>query len=204
MGVIMRNGVQYAGSNGGGGASSAIDVSYDNETSQLSASNVQTAIDEVVEMLDGVDATVPSMTQDEYNAHIDEYKDKLVYVTDAEGGGGSGTLSADKVSYDNALTQLPADNVQTAIDKISIKVAEFTPSELPVTNFTRSKNGVYYKNIDLPSELANSVIIGFQLKNWSGCNGLFTVNYYEPLNCIQIMAASSITINVFTINIIYI
>ena len=117
---------------------------------------------------------------------------------------GSGASSAINVSYDNTLTQLSADNVQTAIDKISIKVAEFTPSELPVTNFIRSKNGVYYKNIDLPSELANSIIIGFQLKNWSGCNGLFTINYYEPLNCIQIMATSSITINVFTINIIYI
>lgn len=40
------------------------------------------------------------------------------------GGGGSGTSSADKVSYDNTESGIVSDNVQDAIDEIDSKIGD--------------------------------------------------------------------------------
>ena len=42
------------------------------------------------------------------------------------GGGGGGATSADKVSYDNSISELEADNVQTAIDVLAEKLREYS------------------------------------------------------------------------------
>jgi hypothetical protein len=42
------------------------------------------------------------------------------------GGGGGGPTSADKVSYDNSISELPANNVQTAIDALAEQLRAYT------------------------------------------------------------------------------
>ncbi len=42
------------------------------------------------------------------------------------GGGGGGATSADKISYDNSISELDATNVQTAIDVLAEKLREYS------------------------------------------------------------------------------
>lgn len=42
------------------------------------------------------------------------------------GGGGGGATSADKVSYDNSISELEATNVQTAIDVLAEKLRDYS------------------------------------------------------------------------------
>lgn len=42
------------------------------------------------------------------------------------GGGGGGATSADKVSYDNSISELEANNVQTAIDVLAEKLRAYS------------------------------------------------------------------------------
>lgn len=42
------------------------------------------------------------------------------------GGGGGGPVSADKVSYDNSISELEATNVQTAIDVLTEKLRQYS------------------------------------------------------------------------------
>lgn len=51
-GGLIWNGAPIEGGGGGGGASDAIDVAYDNATSELEAENVQEAIDELDKYVD--------------------------------------------------------------------------------------------------------------------------------------------------------
>ena len=42
------------------------------------------------------------------------------------GGGGGGATSADKISYDNSISELDAHNVQTAIDVLAEKLRDYS------------------------------------------------------------------------------
>lgn len=42
------------------------------------------------------------------------------------GGGGGGATSADKVSYDNSISELEANNVQTAIDVLAEQLRQYS------------------------------------------------------------------------------
>jgi hypothetical protein len=42
------------------------------------------------------------------------------------GGGGGGATSADKISYDNSISELEATNVQTAIDVLAEKLRDYS------------------------------------------------------------------------------
>ena len=52
------------------------------------------------------------------------------------GGGGGGKVKAADVSYDNAISELDATNVQTAIDALAAKLGEFTGLGLSSTELT--------------------------------------------------------------------
>ncbi|MBO4542348.1 MAG: hypothetical protein J5725_04115 [Bacteroidales bacterium] len=52
------------------------------------------------------------------------------------GGGGGGKVKAADVSYDNAVSELDATNVQTAIDALAAKLGEFTGLGLSSTELT--------------------------------------------------------------------
>lgn len=58
MGKIMMNGIQY----GVGGIEKAKDISYDNTSSGMSATNVQGALDEVKSGLTDADAVLASLS----------------------------------------------------------------------------------------------------------------------------------------------
>lgn len=84
-------------------------VSYNNTDSNLEATNVQEAIDEIKELVS--DSSVPEGT-----AYIDFNESS----TDIPGSAENVT-SATLVSYDNSTSGLEASNVQEAVDKVSFR-----------------------------------------------------------------------------------
>jgi hypothetical protein len=67
------------------------------------------------------------------------------------GGGGGGKVKAADVSYDNAISELDATNVQTAIDALAAKLGEFTGLGLSSTEL--SINSIVIEDIHpLPEE----------------------------------------------------
>ena len=67
------------------------------------------------------------------------------------GGGGGGKVKAADVSYDNAVSELDATNVQTAIDALAAKLGEFTGLGLSSTEL--SINSIVIEDIHpLPEE----------------------------------------------------
>lgn len=62
------------------------------------------------------DATVPSMTLEEYKAQLDKYKDKLVNIEDGEGG----VITAEEVACnDGTSVEDKTSNLESAVDSIN-------------------------------------------------------------------------------------
>ena len=129
MPIIYKNGNIY------GGASSADDVSFDDTTSGLSATNVQDAIDEVVER-------VWEGTLAQYNAITVKDPDTVYYVTDAV----APVTSALAVTYNNSTSELSATNVQAAIDELAQGGVVTPPAEYDSTETYNAGDFVTYND----------------------------------------------------------
>ena len=115
MGLIIKNGIEYVGGN----VATAETVQYDNKESQLVATNVQDALDELAAAGGGSgNASERVLTQAEYDALSDEkYTDNITYyITDSE------ELSADNVAFDGTAASLEATTVQGAIIELNNKI----------------------------------------------------------------------------------
>ena len=97
---------------GGGGASSAEDVSYDNTDSGLTASNVQDAIDELADGSSSGDyedlTNLPSING------VELLGNKAIGLLS-----GNIQVDSDKIGYNNAISGLSATNVKSAIDELA-------------------------------------------------------------------------------------
>lgn len=125
----------------------ASDLAFDGTVSDVDATNVQDAIDGILEDIAGGDlvhtdrkiaditlendiaaidlseAIIPTFeTREELEAYEAEHGafpvGTKIVITSEQGEGGGGASSADKVSYDNTSSGLTATNVQSAIDEI--------------------------------------------------------------------------------------
>ena len=105
----------------GSGASVASEVSYDNTTSELSATNVQDAIDELKSDINNIpiidnasdvnyDNTESQLEATNVQNAIDELKTDINNVPVID--------DAADVNYDNTTSELSATNVQDAIDEV--------------------------------------------------------------------------------------
>src|SRR5690606_21089776 len=107
--------------------------SYDNTASELTATNVQSAIDEVVstinsgggvELIDNANGTVSLVAEDGTPlGTIDKTSvtDNLDGTYTIDNGGGTPVTidtNANASSYDNTVSELTATNVQSAIDEV--------------------------------------------------------------------------------------
>ncbi|MCF7728695.1 tail fiber domain-containing protein [Sulfitobacter sp. M22] len=117
---------------GGSGASTAVDVSYDNAASGLTADDVQAAVDELAGRPTGggastaVDVSYDNVTSGLTAADLQAAVDEL--AARPTGGGGGASVASD-VSFDNAASSLAADDVQAALDELDGKV-EALPAPL--------------------------------------------------------------------------
>ena len=108
---------KWENANESGGSPAADDVSYDNTTSGLQATEVQSAIDELNSEIDNIsldaedvsyDNTTSGLQATDVQEAIDELKSDMDnYVVDA-----------DQVDYDNSTSGLQATDVQNAIDEL--------------------------------------------------------------------------------------
>lgn len=105
-GTILGKKYDLMGSGGGGGgASSADKVSYDNTTSQLTADNVQEAIDEVVGELSDVSSDLGTLAGVVGDAEDGLVKDVADLGTDVSG------LSSDVTELQNANKYLTSETL---------------------------------------------------------------------------------------------
>lgn len=141
-------------------------VSYDNSTSSMTATTVQTAIDEIDNILDNLSAdavdinydnTTSGLTATNAQDAIDELKesggsidavDELIadpVLRDAdtlEGQAGSYYTNSSNIDYDNTTSGLTATDVKGAIDEI--KGIINTPIKLETSSFTLDLGDVDY------------------------------------------------------------
>lgn len=107
MGKLIKDGVVYAGS-----PSNATNIRYDNTSSNISATNVQGALNDLDSRI-GEGGGV-SLTWEEYNQLSEEKQaNGLYYITDYDMIG-----EAELVSYNNTNSGLRSDTVQGAIDEV--------------------------------------------------------------------------------------
>lgn len=104
-------------SGGGSGASSADEVSYDNTTSHLSASNVQDAIDELADGSSSGDyedlTNLPSING------VELLGNKVIGLLST-----NIQVDSDKIGYDNTISGLSANNVKSAIDALKSAIPQ--------------------------------------------------------------------------------
>jgi hypothetical protein len=81
----------------------ASEISYDNTTSGLTATNVQTAVDEIEGRIDTIEGS----------SSVDSFNSRTGAVIPA-----ASDYDADQVDYDNTISGLTAINVKTAIDEV--------------------------------------------------------------------------------------
>ena len=124
-----------------GGSSAAEDITYDNETSGLTAEDVQAAIDEVYAAIPEVptEYAAEDITYDnEFYPEVAEVKgalDQIFTVLDE--------VDAGNIDYDNDESGLEAEDVQAAIDEVYNAIPE-VPTEYAATDIT-------YTNESIPS-----------------------------------------------------
>ena len=108
MGKLIKDGVVYAGS-----PSNAMNIRYDNTSSNISATNVQGALNDLDSRI-GEGGGI-SLTWEEFNALSEEEQmNGLYYITDYDMLG-----EAELVSYDNTKSGLTSEDVQSAIDEVA-------------------------------------------------------------------------------------
>ena len=135
-------------SGGGGGETSAADVSYDNTSSHLTADDVQEAIDEInakiVSTASGIsyDNTSSGLTADDVQEAIDELAER----------------DAGDISYDNTGTGLIATNVQGAIDEVNTKINTFTTSEREVGQWLSGEK-IYQKTLSVDTSAGTTTTV---------------------------------------------
>lgn len=146
MPAIARNGYIYGSAPSG--TIDADNVAYDNTTSQLDSTNVQSAIDELKELVDeggggGVTYSLSAGEGDDANKIIltpsTGEPDKVVvpYATDAGTVDGftvgtsvpstavfTDTTDAADLTYDNTISGMAATTVQAAIDELDLSKAD--------------------------------------------------------------------------------
>ena len=111
MGRIIKDGIMYAGS-----VTNAKSIRYDNSDSNLDATNIKDAIDELA----SGDAGAITLTEEEYEALSEEEQNTgTYYIIDDDDGMFS---EAELIVYYNDKSGLVSENVQDAIDEISGKV----------------------------------------------------------------------------------
>lgn len=165
MGRIIRNGINYSSA----GSNYAENIKYNNTTSGLEASDVQSALDELAEGSQGL----IELTQAEYDA-LPESKltdNVSYYITD---GGING--SASTIKYSNVDSGLEATTVQGAIDEIQNELGTANSNlvkiqgtidvndvygEILSTNCAYYQNGVYH--IDVAINITTNVPASQQL-----------------------------------------
>ena len=134
---------------GSGGSTTAAGVSYDNTTSGLTATDVQAAIDEIVNEMPTTatevcyDNTTSGLTATDVQAAIDEIVDEM-------------PTTAAEVSYDNTTSGLTATDVQAAIDELKTPILPDTETLV----YNDGTNDVYRKVVDcgaLPNNTTKTV-----------------------------------------------
>ncbi len=151
-GVIYRNGHLFSVTE-----LDAENVNYDNTDSGLDATNVQDALDEVVDMFDGARVQLTQAEYDELTpAEQANGTTYYVYNTGDEAGViyrnghlfSTTELTAEDVSYDNTDSGLTADDVQEAIDELAdaiVNVHEsLTQAEYDALTTAEKMNGTEY------------------------------------------------------------
>lgn len=148
-GEIYRNDIRY-----GTGTLDAINIIYDNTTSSLTATNVQDALDEVVDNIDGLFSV---LTKVQYDALTPAQKaDGTIYFVVLDSDTGEiykddklfGATTAVHVSYDNTSTGLVATNIQDAVDELAgaLSVAHVSITQAAYDTLTPAEkaNGTVY------------------------------------------------------------
>jgi hypothetical protein len=103
MGKIIKKGIEYSGS----GASKAVKVPYDNTLSQLDATNVQSAIDEVSKEMNNKVDTTDSRLTDARTPKEHNHDDR--YYTETEIDSKFSTTNQNVTNNTNAINQLNSD-----------------------------------------------------------------------------------------------
>ena len=145
MGKLIKDGVVYAGS-----PSNATAIRFDNTQSNISATNVQGALDDLDSRI-GEGGGI-SLTWEEYNQLSEEEQaNGLYYITDYDMIG-----EAEMVSYDNMKSGLNATNAQDAIDEIDNKVDVNTNEIATVKESLNNKQpaGNYALKSEIPTDYA--------------------------------------------------
>ena len=113
MGRIIKDGIMYAGS-----VTNAKSIRYDNSDSNLDATNIKDAIDELA----SGDAGAITLTEKEYDALSEEEQNTgTYYIIDDDDGMFS---EAELIVYYNDKSGLVSENVQDAIDEVANEVTE--------------------------------------------------------------------------------
>lgn len=157
LGEIYRNDIKY-----GTGTLDAINVIYDNTTSALTATNVQDALDEVVENIDGL---FNVLTKAQYDALTPvQQNDGTIYFVVLDANSGEiykdgklfGTTTAVHISYDNTTSGLSATDVQEAIDEIVDDIknvhVDLTQAQYDALPAAEKVNGTEYFITDAVAE----------------------------------------------------
>lgn len=115
----------------------ATNVNYDNNQTNLAALNVQAAIDEIHGILKGgynasnYDNATGKLTLIKVDGQRDEYDLATGTVRQVNGKdpdpNGNVVVEAGDINYSNVNSQLPAQNVQTAIDEVNNKFNNYVP-----------------------------------------------------------------------------
>lgn len=107
MGRIIKDGIMYAGS-----VTNAKSIRYDNSDSNLDATNIKDAIDELA----SGDTGAITLTEEEYDALSEEEQNTgTYYIIDDDDGMFS---EAELIVYYNDKSGLASENVQDAIDEV--------------------------------------------------------------------------------------
>lgn len=156
VGEIYRNSIKY-----GTGTLDAVNIIYDNTLSELTATNVQDALDEID---DNVDRLISVLTKAQYDAltpaqqtngtvyfvvldatHGEVYKDGKLF----------GTTQAIHITYDNTTSGLTATDMQSAIDELSSGLTphvDLTQAEYDALTPEQKNNGTEYFITDAQAE----------------------------------------------------
>lgn len=124
MGMLIKKGIPYSGS-----SNSAKNIKFDNKNSELTSGNVQTAIDELSEKVDGVINDSAVSTESTWSAT--KIQNTIANISVSGGGGGTG--SALTTGYDNSTSGLQSTSVQGAIDELDTRMDQADNKFLPLS-----------------------------------------------------------------------
>ena len=114
-----------SGGGGGGGSPAAVDVSYDNTTSGLQATEVQSAIDELSAEVDNISLDAEDVSYDNTDSGL-QATDVQEAIDELKSDIDNYLVDADQVDYDNSTSGLQATDVQNAIDELNTNISNLS------------------------------------------------------------------------------